>query len=313
MENSCTTLCQNETITEPLKTLEKKTEGVNEFFTINTSNPNEKEKGKPIILKIGRVYIITNLINNKKYVGITTRTIKRRFNQHIWESKGRCLWAINKAIRKYGEENFTIDLVEELYNITEKELFLKESFYIDKYNTLVDNKCGYNLVKCDNNKLIVSEATRRKMSELKKGEHHPLYGKHHPNEVKKKISLSLKGMAKGDKNYFYGKRFCGKRNSFYGKTHTDKTKRLLSIIHKGKCLDEETKRKMSLAHIGKSVREKSWNFDNIIRKFKNIYTNEEFLGTQYDFRKQHNLNKVSVCVLIKGRLKTLKGWILVRA
>jgi len=304
-----TTLCQNETINEPSKMPAKSGGNVKNDSTTTTENKNVK--GSKPIIKVGRVYLITNLINNKKYVGITIRTIENRFKQHIWESNGRCLYVINKAIRKYGEENFKVELIEELYNITEKELFLKESFYINKYNTFIENGCGYNLVKYDNNRLIVSEETKKRMSKKSTGKNNSLYGKHHSLKSKNKMSVSLKGKFAGDKNYFYGKQFFGKNNSFYGKTHTEEMKKLLSSIHRGKCLTEKTKQKMSLAHIGKSVGNKSGHFDYTVRKFRNIHTNEEFSGFQYDFIRKYNLNKSSVNALLKRRLKTLKGWILV--
>ena len=40
---------------------------------------------------------------------------------------------------------------------------------------------------------ILSEETKKKLSEAKKGENHPMYGKHHPEETKKKISEAKKG------------------------------------------------------------------------------------------------------------------------
>ena len=38
-----------------------------------------------------------------------------------------------------------------------------------------------------------SEETKKKMSEAKKGENHPMYGKHHSEETKKKMSETKKG------------------------------------------------------------------------------------------------------------------------
>jgi len=51
----------------------------------------------------GMVYLITNEVNGKHYVGQTTRTVEQRFKEHM-ESP----YPIGKAIRKYGAENFTI-------------------------------------------------------------------------------------------------------------------------------------------------------------------------------------------------------------
>lgn len=166
MENSFTNLCQNETITKPSKTSENKTENVKGDSTkdILSQNGNVKETN---IITIGRIYLITNLINNKKYVGITTKSLKKRFQQHCWDAKRRTRLVIHHAIKKYGEENFKIELVEELQNTTEEKLFLRESFYIDKYDTLINNFKGYNMAKYGGGKLVYSEETRKKMSMLK--------------------------------------------------------------------------------------------------------------------------------------------------
>jgi predicted GIY-YIG superfamily endonuclease len=140
-----TLLCQNETINLPLKILENPTGSVKNDSTINIPNQNENVKEKPTILKIGRVYIITNLINNKKYVGVTTRTLKRRFRQHYSQCKKKYKGIIHHAINKYGIENFKIELVEECFNITENELLLKESYYMAAANSFIakkqDEKC----------------------------------------------------------------------------------------------------------------------------------------------------------------------------
>ena len=218
-----TILCQNETINLPLKMSANPTGNVKNDSTINIPNQKEKEKENPIILKIGRVYIITNLINDKKYVGITTRTIEERFKEHIRSSNNeKYSFLINKSIKKYGKENFKIELVKELYSITEKELLFVESFYINKYDTLVDGRCGYNLLKYDSGHLIFSNDVRKRMSESHKGEKNYNFGKCYTKEEKIKQSLSHVGKQ------------IGKDNPFFGKTHTKETKELISSIHKGK-------------------------------------------------------------------------------
>lgn len=50
----------------------------------------------------GVVYMIINLCNDKRYIGITTRTIEERFEEHCKADS-----YIGRAIRKYGRENFS--------------------------------------------------------------------------------------------------------------------------------------------------------------------------------------------------------------
>jgi len=51
--------------------------------------------------------------------------------------------------------------------------------------------------------------------------------------------------------------------------------------------------------------------DKTIYFFKNEHNNQEYSGTQYDFRNKYKFNKSSVGNLIKGRNKSLHGWILI--
>lgn len=84
--------------------------------------------------KSGCVYCIENALNGKRYIGITTRTIKERFAEHC-----KAKSYIGKAIRKYGVENFK--LYELAVANSREELCDLEVYYIEKYNTF---KNGYN-------------------------------------------------------------------------------------------------------------------------------------------------------------------------
>lgn len=84
--------------------------------------------------QVGYVYCIENVLNGKRYIGITTRTIKERFAEHCKAES-----YIGKAIRKYGVENFK--LYELAVANSREELCNLEVYYIEKYNTF---KNGYN-------------------------------------------------------------------------------------------------------------------------------------------------------------------------
>lgn len=93
----------------------------------------------------GKIYKITNKINNKVYVGQTTQSLKERFQRHCWgttnNDKHHFNMAIKQAIKKYGKENFIIELIEEVETakLDEREVYWI-SFY-DSYNN------GYNCTK----------------------------------------------------------------------------------------------------------------------------------------------------------------------
>lgn len=89
------------------------------------------------MIEIFCVYKITNLINNKIYVGITKRDPKVRFNEHFSNKKE----LLFKVKEKYGKENFSLEIIES--NLSEVEIDDKERYYINFYNSLIPN--GYNL------------------------------------------------------------------------------------------------------------------------------------------------------------------------
>ena len=93
---------------------------------------------------MGYIYCITNLINEKKYVGKTTYSITKRFQEHCKDSKKeRCeRRPLYDAMNKYGIENF---VVEELIECPNDELDSYEKMYIEKLQTYGHN--GYNATK----------------------------------------------------------------------------------------------------------------------------------------------------------------------
>lgn len=88
------------------------------------------------------VYLITNLINDKKYVGITNDYKKRWVNHKCNNDPSM---AIAKAIKKYGVENFKFEVIES--NVPLEEIDEKEIYYIKFYNSHTSGGKGYNISK----------------------------------------------------------------------------------------------------------------------------------------------------------------------
>ena len=84
------------------------------------------------------IYKITNLINNKIYIGQSVNT-KHRWEQHVSASKHNPKMIIDKAIKKYGEENFIVELIEKTEQYDERE-----QYWISHYNS-TDHNIGYNI------------------------------------------------------------------------------------------------------------------------------------------------------------------------
>ena len=90
---------------------------------------------------------------------------------------------------------------------------------------------------------IVSEETRRKMSEWQ-------IGKRHSEETRKKISESNKGKRYSEETKIKMRESKeGEKNHFYGKSHSIESKNKMSEYHKGRIPSIETREKMRNAHL----------------------------------------------------------------
>ena len=97
------------------------------------------------------IYKITNIQNNKVYIGQTIRPIEQSFKRHINDALNNILDThFARAIRKYGKENFIIEQIDIAQ--TQEELNQKEQYWIQYYNSVNE---GYNetdaISKCGGN------------------------------------------------------------------------------------------------------------------------------------------------------------------
>ena len=176
------------------------------------------------------IYLITNLENKKQYVGITKFSITERFYQH--SKRG---FLLTEAIKKYGEDKFFIELIEEVDSAG--RAYELEQYYIKEYNTKVPY--GYNLT--DGGDGIfgweVTEEYRQECSERVKQLHKEkkvgMYGKNHSDETKRKMSVASKGKSKP---------------WLIGRKLSPESIEKLRQINLGRVLSDETKKKISENH-----------------------------------------------------------------
>ena len=90
------------------------------------------------------IYKLTNKVNNKVYIGQTKQTLEARWNQHLVYMRKKKNTKISNALRKYGPENFILEILEETSD--PKILNASECYWIAYYNAL-DSKIGYNMTK----------------------------------------------------------------------------------------------------------------------------------------------------------------------
>ena len=90
------------------------------------------------------IYKVTNLVNNKMYIGQTRQKIpSRRFNSHIRESKNsKTTNSFHNAIKKYRKSNFKFEIICCSTNLD--DLNYMESYFISLYKSNIKG-IGYNL------------------------------------------------------------------------------------------------------------------------------------------------------------------------
>lgn len=103
------------------------------------------------------IYKITNKINGKFYIGQSI-DIKRRFIEH--KTPHGTMTSIKLAIKKYGKENFSFEIIEEC---EVEQLDEKEIYWIEKLNPIY-NRCSGGSGSKDH---YLSQETRKHLSEKK--------------------------------------------------------------------------------------------------------------------------------------------------
>ena len=147
------------------------------------------------------IYLTTNLINGKKYIGQ-----HYGFLNDYYIGSGSLL---KKAIEKYGKENFKKEILEicdgyESMNIAERT-------WIEKLNA-VEDPLYYNIAEGGFNS-------------------NPCAGLSEEAELERRRKLSL--AFSGEKNYFYGKHMRGPDHPQFGKHHSEESKRKMSLAKQG--------------------------------------------------------------------------------
>lgn len=197
------------------------------------------------------IYMYVNKINGKRYVG-KAKDFNIRHKRHLISSKNKKAkdynYAIHRAIRKYGIENFELKILKE--NIPLCCLGFYEEYYAEKYNTYRNTGWGYNIAKCGSGGDMRYGKTeeeinewKQKISKSNKGKQHSKEakqkiskakkGNHHSEETKQKMSIAKKGKQKSEEtkqkmSKARKGKYCGENNPMYGKHHSEKTKQLMS-------------------------------------------------------------------------------------
>lgn len=209
---------------------------------------------------------------------------------YIGKGKGDRAYRRSRRVRPPKDKSRILILKQ---NLTEAEAFRHEVYMINVFGR-IDLGTGilHNRTNGGEGSSGVSEETRRKIGEAKKGEKNPNYGKSFSEEYKRKLSEAHKG-----------------------KTHSEETKRKLSMLmkgennpnygkptwSKGKTKSEETLKKMSKGQ------EKYHYIIYSITENKTYETN-----TLAGFCREHSLYRSPLTNTYTGRQNHHKGFKIIK-
>lgn len=267
--------------------------------------------------------------SGKSYIGQSVNLQKRkcaflRFGDIYGGQK------INRARKKYNNKRYWKYKVLEYCDID--DLDEREEYYISLYNTM---RKGYNCESGGNENKIVSDESKQKMSEAKKGNHlteeqkrkmsearkgenNPMWGKHFTKEQKRKMSESRKG----ENNPMYGKhlteehksklseamkgRYCGEKHPMWGRHLTEEQKRKISEGMKGekhpmygKHLTDEHKRNISKAHDNVKIAVSQYTIEGVfIASYESIH----------EAQRLTNIDRATISRCCLGKRKSAGGF-----
>lgn len=203
------------------------------------------------------IYIITNAVNAKQYVGITSN-LKRRWSDHKRANGGQ---QIHSAIKKYGVESFVFSHIANAFDLEAAQAI--ERLLIAEHNT--KSPFGYNHTDGGDGVVNPSNETKEKIAAKQRGRKHTpeaiakmalaktgkistMKGKTFSSEVRAKMSDARKGKAPPNK---------GIPMSEETKLKVSASKKGQPSNRKGAVHSEETKAKMALAQKARYAAQKA--------------------------------------------------------
>lgn len=144
------------------------------------------------------IYKITNKVNQKIYVGQTTSTDPLlRWKNHLRFADNRPKLRIQFAIRKYGKDNFTFEVIDTATTL--EELNAKEAYWVEKLKCIENrynlkpggqvNPMHINSIKLHHDDVMRSDAVRKKEALAT----HLRMQRGIPESTRRKLSIASKG------------------------------------------------------------------------------------------------------------------------
>lgn len=207
-----------------------------------------------------KIYIIENIINGKKYIGKTSKTLKNRFEKHIKNAKKKINRRLYDSMNYHGYDNFIIYEIDSLN--TNDDANHKEKFYIKKYNTQ-NSEFGYNMTeggdggntgkyyygvspfdwwvkkyglkRADEMKKHAAKlAAEVNSSKMRGVSFEKRFGKERADEIKNKISSTNKKLGIKPPTQYW----VDKQHPMLNKHHTKEARKKIALARKGKTYEE---------------------------------------------------------------------------
>jgi group I intron endonuclease len=211
---------------------------------------------------MGIVYCIRNTVNSKAYIGITIRPVAARWKEHIYEAAHEPRLAIHRAIRKYGVDAFSFEVLEVCDAVD--ELLNREVFWIRTLKTQLPH--GYNtsagglgchsgpLSEEHKRKIAAANTGRRNSPEMRAKMRAVALGR--SPEHLAKISAALTGKCVSDVarekiraaravQVFTPEVIERRTQKLRGRTHTDTARAHMSAAQKGRIITPEARVKIA--------------------------------------------------------------------
>ena len=227
------------------------------------------------------IYSITNIKNNKKYVGMTSKSILESTEYY-----GSGLY-IKRAIKKQGKQDFVKEILEICETI--EELKKQEVYWI--YKIKCKHPIGYNLTDGGDGVINPTKNVRKKISNKLKnltGKNHQHYGMKRSKETKQKMRNAQLGKILSRETR---DKISGAKTGFkYPKEFGEKMSKILKGIKHNKEWNEKVARNQPSNRATVQYDKEM----NVVNEFYSIS----------DASRQTGIAKGSICNCCKGKAKT---------
>jgi group I intron endonuclease len=178
----------------------------------------------------GYIYLITNLVNGKKYVGYTTRTVKKRWKEHMTMAGRGSRFFIHNAIRKWGPARFVVETLETVVG-TREDIQAAEVRQITAHGCQAP--AGYNLSRGGEGTLDFSVDALERIAAAQRG-------RTRSEDFRRHVSLAQKGVPKPEG---------------FGAKVSEALKGKSRPWQQGRPMPEEVRLKVSASHVGQPMPE----------------------------------------------------------